>query len=712
MTTLAPIATEVPVTWQGERLDRLVGALSPVTEGGHQLSLCLSAALLHRGVAPEAVPSIVSEATARAGWTAPHPGHYHRNASDTVSRWASGDTVRADVPPTWVPVLDELTNTPSDTGPSLSDQQARLARALREAPPGLSVVRCPCGFGKTHTARQIAAERAAGGKRTTISVPTNELAQQIAADLRAAGVAVRRVFGPLSVPGPHGGHACAYHAAASALASGWQSVSWELCQGRKRAPCPHLETCPAAEGAEGPEDALVVVGNHSLLSRQVGLTGQTGLLVVDEPPDVLEDHVIDDGDLAEALEQAAWFKDGHLLEPAVVLARNWLVQAPLDAAHDLSEVDVECDPFLSRGYDLGELLKIAGTDDVATAARGAVPKHALAPVIQQHQVTASRLDPVAASRLGRASRVLTLLYRALTDPGVRVVVFEGFRSGVRRMSFVSVDRQLAAALYHEGSVVVTAADAHLYHQHFERTVSYDVPLVTLTAPDGARVRRVLLEHRRVNRRTKPSEASIREALDLAAAEGPLVALVTFQLWTKWARRVVTAWAEDRGALAPPVRHYGGLRGLDTWKAYDGLVTVGDPIPNLNAVSRTGAEDVEARAVDLARAELEQAHGRLRTIHRTTPCTIVHVGRLVALGWPETFEHHLPSVGGRPPREKVATTAELEELVKRGGGQRATARRVGVTPKTVRRWVRGEARPPPDVVASLRAHDAAGPARDV
>ncbi len=712
---MKPLATALPTTWT-DRTERLGAALSSITEGGHQLSLNLAGALLERGVAPEAVPAIVDVAAARAGWRAPAPNHYRRNATDTVHRWANRDPIRTDLPPHLVLLLDELTGQQPQTPVSLPEMQAELARAIREAPDGLSLVRVPCGAGKTHTARMIAAERHVAGLRTTISVPTNELAVQIADDLRAAGVPTARLFGPTSVRGPYHGWACAYRPAAAKLADGWQSVRWELCEGRKRDPCPHRQTCPAADGVDGPSDALVVVGNHGLLAELHRVTGRRGLLVVDEPPEVLDDHVLTDDDLCEAFDQLARFELGDRFAPALAVARSWLRRAPLDEPATLADAEVDCDPALSHGRTLGELLEEAGHEDVVSALEGAIPKHALSPVANRLHLITTREDPTRAGRLGRASRVLTLLHRALTEAGVCTVVFETHRTKERKLAIVGVERQLLGVLNRDGRVVIMAADVHLYRGHFADVVGYEPPITHLSAPDGCQVRRVLLEQR-VSRSRKPHQRVLEQALEVAAEgyDAPQIGVVVYMAWKDWAHSVATVWAANRGVPAPSVRYYGALRGLDTWKRYDALVTLGDPLPNLNAVARTTEEDVSARANDLARAELEQAHGRLRVIHRGRPATQVHVGRQVPFGWPAPHGTSRgkrgvggPTMGlevhgtprGRPRREGTDLLA-FAQIVRTLGGVRATARRADVAHTTVRRWLRGEAAPPPKVVASLR-----------
>ena len=75
---------------------------------------------------------------------------------------------------------------------------------------------------------------------------------------------------------------------------------------------------------------------------------------------------------------------------------------------------------------------------------------------------------------------------------------------------------------------------------------------------------------------------------------------------------------------------------------DQLVTLGDPWANLDEVkhacSYLGLPDWEERYEAMCRAELEQAHGRLRTIHRTRPGRALHVGAVVPGGPGWEAEH--------------------------------------------------------------------------
>jgi hypothetical protein len=72
-------------------------------------------------------------------------------------------------------------------------------------------------------------------------------------------------------------------------------------------------------------------------------------------------------------------------------------------------------------------------------------------------------------------------------------------------------------------------------------------------------------------------------------------------------------------------YYGALRGLDRWADCQLVITIGDPRPNIGEIERQARVAPMPTPDQLAACELEQAHGRLRTIHRAGRLVIVHVG---------------------------------------------------------------------------------------
>jgi len=139
---------------------------------------------------------------------------------------------------------------------------------------------------------------------------------------------------------------------------------------------------------------------------------------------------------------------------------------------------------------------------------------------------------------------------------------------------------------------------------------------------------------------------------------------------------------------------------------DATVTLMDPRPNLG-VERVKAAylglDVEGRLDALAGAELGQAHGRLRTVHRTRPGRQLHVGTVAPSGWQGRAVDVRVLPAGRPARaEGVVGAAEvLAARTALGLTAEALAGLLGVSRKTVQRYESGAREVPPDVAAAVR-----------
>ncbi len=672
------------------------------------------------------------------GWF--HCSHGHcagrRSQRDVIDRlppnarafvWASG---AADIPE--APVE------------SLADVTARLLATVRKAPEGLSLVRAQCGLGKTRAMRIVAAERAAGAlprsrdTRTAISVPTNALAVQITNDLRAAGASVRRVFGPLSVTDSKGRPVCRFAAVGTALVKGGQSVRAQLCEGRGHA-CAYRDDCPAVDGSDGPDDARITVGSHGLLGALDAAAGTTGLLAIDEPPPLLDSVTLTAQNLDATIATLPLFAARYAaaLAPVMAAVRAFVDLGPLD------------DPGpLERALELGlvpDLLAAAldatGASDAAGAVCAAQSKdhQGTAPPVLAAWIHEARFNLNLAKRIGDASAILSVVERAIAKPDSSSATRELTRPrpGSEPMPCIivtSVNGPLENAVRRAGRCLVLAADADLHAPVLHRAVGYAPPLAVFGAPDGAPVQRTLIRSSRANRTTwlpggKLDGAVLARAIRAAVAwvreerqTGP-VALVTYlaaepaiaaalgqPCEAKW-QGDADALAEVVAAIAPelarcpcPIElgHYGGLRGLDRWAGIDTLVTLGDPWPDLGAMAREIqfldlAADRDARAEAHARAELEQAHGRLRLVHRTRPARLCHVGAVVPGGWPPGHE-----VRGLPVGQPGGDSeTDVRPMVERLGGAARTARALGVAKSTVGRWISGERLPSSEHVAALR-----------
>jgi hypothetical protein len=649
--------------------------------------------------------------------------------------------------------------TPSDVEP-LDVALERLRGVLRTAPSGVTLVKAQCGLGKTRAAIEIAIERSKAEHRTpgehvrapmhsktAIVVPTTKLAIQVARDIASAGVDVVRYFGVLSVLGADGRPVCQYHDAGRALAAGGQSIPWELCEGRRKERCDRADACSAYGGREGPDVARVAVGPHSMLAELEGWCGKTGLLVIDEPPAALETEILRVEDLKAAFGQLRRFEPRYAaaMAPALDLVAAWLPSAldyvgPLAKATGVfSRPDLEDAAFEATGAQ--------GWVEAARSAFDMDHKGGHAPALKRQEFIAARQFPAYARALGEASRVLGALWVALNVDGA-VVRVEGRgvdSEGAPRAALIVVwpNEQLAGALLRDGAVVALDASADLHAPVVKKIVGYEPPLHVFAAPDGAQILRTLALDTGATRSNwlprgkldgERVSAAVRRVVDWAL-EAPcpgglgIISFAPVELalraargedvsaaWSKTgvplgcldeARRVIVPELSRLGALRVEFGHYGAMRGLDGWKDLDALVTLGDPWPNIGDVQHEVdylelGVGWQERVESLARAELEQAQGRLRTVHRTRSGRQLHVGHVAPAGWAswETRARRRASEG-RPANVAGAAASEVAELVGLAGGPVEAARQLGCDRRSLTRYAVGTRSAPADVVAGLR-----------
>jgi hypothetical protein len=150
---------------------------------------------------------------------------------------------------------------------------------------------------------------------------------------------------------------------------------------------------------------------------------------------------------------------------------------------------------------------------------------------------------------------------------------------------------------------------------------------------------------------------------------------------------------------------------------DCLATLGDAWPNLGQVRSEveflGLPDAwEARLEALCRAELEQAHGRLRVVHRQRPGRALHIGSVLpgGSGW-SAGKVQIRRFKLGPWKSAATMTAdELAEHVDRLGGLRAASRILGCAHTTIARYLDGRRAIPIDlaqmvsVAVALQGHE--------
>ncbi len=736
--------------------------------------MVLAGALCARGCPLDAVPSVV----ARAHVVDQSYPEWEAYLTDRVGlarwvavRYASGEAVfgyhaLAKEFPNVAEALDRTTTSgveasvlaqlraPGLPFAPLADAAATMEREVRGA-YGVVAIAAPPGFGKTHTVVTLAGEKppvgkpASPGARVAMSAPTHRLSVQTAAKLPGRSL---RVFSPVSHKGPDGADTCIYAAAARALAEGGQSVEREFCEGRDREPCPERSRCPAYGGSEGAEDASLVVGVHGLVRELRGYAGTAGTLVVDEPGETVFTERVTLDQLRTAARYLDQFVERYAAAMAPLLAAFtlWVQAAPVDGnlvyVHDAVRIHAaavapelldaaEIDPA-TPPEDLGEAVLLAAAGAISPKAR------TTAPPIRWSALAVARVNVARATELGQASRVLSLLWRAVTHAVPYAAAVEG-EEEERSATVVGLNDDLVLALKHEGPVVVLDANAALHVPAMARVLGHAPKLVSLRVPDGAPIARTILATQATHKswlpRGVPDWSTILPSLramvawlleDRTTRSVGLIAPMVLEAAlahaidpdapgprAQWVAKGLSlrALAQARAQLAPVLApydgrwitgHYQALEGLDHMIDCEASVTLMDPRPNLGMEllrAQYLGLDPAGRIDQLAKAELEQAHGRLRVIRRERPGRQFHAGGLVPGGW----EGHPVEVRtlpvGRPRTVAAMGAAEFRAARAASGmGLRELARAVKVSASTLGRYESGERAVPEAIAAALRA----------
>jgi hypothetical protein len=754
----------LPPLWR-ERVTTIAEAVREVTTEWHTLFLAIAGALLSRDVPYEHVPALC-RAISMATGSDSRTDDREAGARSTVERWLADlpTTGYGQLVHTWPAVamaidivtasgadahMRALAAAPAPDAPlTLGETTVALQDTIRAAPPGVTLISAECGLGKTEAAIRVATERAAKQhaspnatgtraplqSKTSISVDKNALAEQVQARLGQLGIPAKRVFGPLSVLRDDGTPECRFHEIAQPLVAGGQSMQRELCEGRGRFKCEHYQSCTARLGYEGPDGARVTIGPHALISALDKAAGATGLLVIDEPPYLLETTPITLDDLAHTETALSAFDRDYAaaMRPALAAVRAWLEGVTEDTRTMAVKDAVRA---FSNGVDpavLGraQIAAETGGDAVDCAANAPLlDARSQAPPLRQVELARARSSVARAKQLGRASGVLGRIHHALTASWQIIGSVEEV-VGQPVLVLTAARRELTEALRRDGAVVVMDANIGIHADIYDKALGYKPPQRDFRAVDGAPIERTHLWCGSASRThwmrsgklvPKPSLVNaIRDVfkwakVDPTATKLGLITLKPIRLvldamLNPADQSVVDAWEssgqlqgtleELRRMLGPVLTgwsgeirlgHYGAVRGLNTMADVDCLATLGDPWPNVGQVARDmdylgmPPQEGDARMEALCRAELEQAHGRLRTVHRTRPGRALHVGRVLpgGSGW----------CGGQVTRERMRvgrstalepmSIAELESIIAECGGLKAVARRAGCSPTYLR-----------------------------
>jgi hypothetical protein len=640
-------------------------------------------------------------------------------------------------------------------------EQAPVGLTVIKAECGLGKTYAALRVAARRAVKSYASEHAAGlraptDSKTAISVDKNKLAIQCATELETLGRSSQRIFGPLSLLDANGTPICKLHKVATPLVEGGQRMQWELCERRNgEAKCKHYDECPARTGQEGDSRSRITFGTHSLLGALDAEAGSTGLLVIDEVPEFLETVALNAEDLEAALLSAGTSFEATYVAALIPVLSAWfefLKQAPEGESVEASEAARRfahrIPPHLLAKAQRSALLP-SDADAVECAAHTPFPeKHCgTAPPILKHWVDIALEIPGQAARLGKISKVLKITHHAMASEYPVVVRVEE-RRGKRQLLVTSPREVLAQALRRDGAVVVADANADLHLPILSQVVGYEPRYHVFTAPDGAPIRRTMIRTRKATRKAwfragkLDPESSLVEFVRAAFAwleEDPSTALVGIvtvpavecvllyaagidepKCLADWKsmgqpREALDAFSAVLAPTLDPWRpklltaHYGATRGLNDMSQADALITLGDPWTNLGdarsdaAFLQLGA-DWEARYTARCRAELEQAHGRLRTVHRTEPARALHVGAVMpgGSGWAigrvdvrESSRDHRTADHAAHSGEAM-TAEQFAQAVNVLGGLRAASRILGCSRGTVANYRIGKRRIPDEI----------------
>jgi hypothetical protein len=250
----------------------------------------------------------------------------------------------------------------------------------------------------------------------------------------------------------------------------------------------------------------------------------------------------------------------------------------------------------------------------------------------------------------------------------------------------------------------------------------DLTLLTFSVADGAQgtervfrytsdaTRRRLLPDHVIN--WERFEKLLRDGLERAAAKqvrrlllGSFKEIIDHLVNRTAPASVLGVLEEWRKIRALDFAYYGNVRGLDTWLAFDGFLSIGDhhhPVHETQAIARELGIDDRALGRARARAESAQFHGRARDPGRATPAWHCHIGACVPEGWPAETEI-VRATMGRPKTEAAMTAEEFVAIGKAlGWTERSAAAALGVSRSAVQ-WYRSGGRTiPADVAERARA----------
>ena len=723
-----------------------------VTSDWRRCYLALAGALVERGCPPEGVPALVGRAYRVSDANGGLLEDRVTIAQTTILRWGAGLEVSGSsaLRSGW-PHVSEALNATTSSGTEASvlrqlqsverkvtdvtEATTILRREIRDA-YGIVLLSGPPGLGKTEAVidhakgLKIIEGRSRPGQRIALSAPTTALATEIQVRANVAGVRTLRVFGSLSHKGADGEHTCIHRLVASPLVDGGQSLERLFCEPDRGSPCDRALDCPARSGLDGDLQANLVVGPHELLGSLATYAGKGGVIVIDEPPALVQVTALTVEDLEAALAEAGSFEAGYSerMAPVVHAVIAWAkgaVPGQVLTADEAVRAGIESVPMEVRPAAVDSSPDGIAAEAVRRARIATGEATSTAPPLTMVAAISSRWNLERATAIGKASAAYLSLYRSLQPPQeglhpVRLRVVE--RDQTRIVSLVGANELAVETLRRDAPTVLLDAGAALIAPTVERIVGYAPRLVEIDVSDGAPVSRTILATGRATRskmlprgqidldavvplmraafawaKEKEKESTKTlvivswapiEAMVLACLDDPTGAAkarranVPAKILSEARKRLEDVIAPWRGRVR--CAHFGGLRGLDHLRDADALATIGDPRPTIDAEADRCAwleTDYDGRIEALAAAELEQACGRLRLVHRDKEARALHIGGIVPAGWRGREVEVRRMAVGRPKTVASAalTGADLLRLrSEKGLTVRALSIRTGIS----------------------------------
>jgi hypothetical protein len=599
------------------------------------------------------------------------------------------------------------------------------------------VVKTTTGSGKSWLVVRLAVERAKFGLRTAILCPTHELGRQLVDEIKKETPLCTQEGSPLAVIDGQGNPVCIHLGVGKGLANGGYLMRRELCGGRN--PCRLRATCSAARPTRR-DETLIVIAPHQYAQSAIEFV-DGGLLVVDEKLEFVDVQTIGVAKLRQARHHSFKFRDGYKIRYFLDAVLEGLQHAPRDlpSLFEIGSTKLDQTQTKARGARGG--LKFATAFRVNSRTcrswMETLKEHLpqFAPSLANDAVAKLRDTDNGAEgeQVGLAAQTIRALIETLMADGHSTIEAGDVVVG-------NIPAHTRAAFRHDGPLIILDAthDAEELEGLLEKIGAEGFDIEDRSVSDGVPIRRILFARTHMCRshvidgdnnpiwsgtglhgRGVGLLSGLRSAIDFAIdADAKQLAIISIKtveddIRAHWQGQgdsqaladVLNRWRNHGGRLE--LGHYFGLRGLDRMKTCDVLVTLMDPWINMGAfrvrcdvLGLTGCFD--AQFIRACEAELDQAHGRLRTPWKEKPGILIHVGVQLALSWDRGAEVM------RVPRGRTATVRNSDEtselclwLAQSGLSLRGAADALGVSKSALARFKSGERAVPNGVLHRIR-----------